>query len=279
MLKQMPPSKEMDEYKELTLQQIFEKSKASDLKGKLDCLCSAVTASPIDGCITGSYWLPGFDPETWGAKPDLDVFVYGENELIRAVCYAQYKLGMNPGKGSERSCKQEEWKLSRLFKTGLNRKIGITTYSFSYDDVTLNITHKMKRIENRWIPLTTAADVLQSFDMSILMQGYDIQKHMFYDMRIGDPRVAQPNPLRDHDCIMWTVAKWVRQFDRVVKYYNRGFDTRPMAEFYLKMIDDCIDAGCLFDSTESHQAFESFSEEFLAKRAVIADWYEEHKED
>jgi hypothetical protein len=65
----------------------------------------------------------------------------------------------------------------------------------------------------------------------------------------------------------------------VVKYYDRGYDTRPMAEFYLKMIDECIEAGCLFDSDESHEAFDMFSEEFLVKRAVIADWLEDHKED
>ena len=124
-----------------------------------------------------------------------------------------------------------------------------------------------------------APGVLQSFDMSIVMQGYDIKHHVLYDMRVGDPKVAVPNPLRDHDCVMWTVAKWVRQFDRVVKYYNRGYDTRPMAKFYLDMIDRCIEAGCLFDSDESHEAFESFSQEFLEKRASIADWYESHKED
>jgi hypothetical protein len=115
--------------------------------------------------------------------------------------------------------------------------------------------------------------------MSIVMQGYDIKHHVMYDMRVGDPNVATPNPLRDHDCVMWTVAKWVRQFDRVVKYYNRGFDTRPMAKFYLDMIDQCIDAGCLFDSEESQAAFESFSQEFIEKRAQIADWYDTHKED
>jgi hypothetical protein len=65
----------------------------------------------------------------------------------------------------------------------------------------------------------------------------------------------------------------------VVKYYNRGFDTRPMARFYLDMIDECISAGCLFDSEESQEAFENFSSEFVEKRAAIADWYDAHKED
>lgn len=246
---------------------------------KMEAAIELVKSSPIDGCITGSCWLPGFDPDGWGTKPDVDVFVFGEDELVRAVNFTMYALKMEPGKGSDRSRKQEEWKLQRLMRSGLNHKIGITTYTFNCDGVMLNITFKQKRVQGRWYPITTTADVLGSFDMSIVMQGYDIQHHVFYDMRVGDPKVAVPNPLRDHDCVMWTVAKWVRQFDRVVKYYNRGFDTRPMARFYLDMIDQCIEAGCLFDSEESQTAFESFSSEFIEKRAAIADWLEAHEED
>lgn len=254
-------------------------TKDSPTAEKISAAIKLVKQLPIDGCITGSCLMEGFDPDSWGTQPDIDVFVFGEDELVAAVQLAQYALHMEPGKGTPRSRKQEEWKLGMLRKNGLNNKIGITTYTFNCMGVLLNLTFKQRKYHGRWVPLLTTADVLASFDMSIVMQGYDIAHHVLYDMRVGDPKVAIPNPLRDHDCVMWTVAKWIRQFDRVVKYYNRGFDTRPMAEFYLKMIDECIDAGCLFDSEESQVAFETFSEEFLQKRADIADWLEEHKED
>ena len=257
----------------------FSDNNAVTLKEKVAAAVELVKTLPIDGCITGSCLLPNFDPEGWGTTPDVDVFVFGENELVSAIEIARHGLGMVPGKGTERTRKQEEWKLSRLKQAGLNYKIGITTYTFYCDGVMLNFTFKQRRFHGRWIPILDTPGVLQSFDMSIVMQGYDIKHHVLYDMRTGDPNIATPNPLRDHDCVMWTVAKWVRQFDRVVKYYNRGFDTRPMAKFYLDMIDECINAGCLFDSEESQEAFESFSQEFLEKRATIADWYEAHKED
>ena len=249
------------------------------LKDKVHWAIELVKTLPIDGCITGSCLLPGFDPDGWGTTPDIDVFVFGEDELVHAIDLARYALRMEPGKGTDRTRRQEEWKLERLRQSGLNRKLGITTYTFHCEGVLLNVTFKQRRFHGRWVPILSTPDVLQSFDMSIVMQGYDIKHHVMYDMRVGDPKVAIPNPLRDHDYVMWTVAKWVRQFDRVVKYYNRGFDTRPMAKFYIEMIDGCIDAGCLFDSEESQEAFESFSAEFLEKRAQIADWYEEHKED
>lgn len=249
------------------------------LKDKVVAAIELVKTLPIDGCVTGSCLLPDFDPEGWGTTPDVDVFVFGEGELVSAIEIARHALKMTPGSGTERSRRQEEWKLARLKQAGLNYRIGVTTYKFWCDGVILNFTFKQRKFHGRWIPILDTPGVLQSFDMSIVMQGYDIKHHVLYDMRVGDPKIAIPNPLRDQDCVMWTVAKWVRQFDRVVKYYNRGFDTRPMAKFYLDMIDECINAGCLFDSEESQEAFESFSNEFLEKRATIADWYEAHRED
>lgn len=250
-------------------------------KEKIKVAIEVVKGIPINGCITGSCLLPGFDPDSWGSTPDIDVFVYSEADLVAAVTFAEHSLKMKPGTGSDKSEKQERWKLDRLFRSGINKKLGITTYKFNCMGVILNFTYKLSKEQGRWVPITDAPGVLRSFDMSIVLQAYDIKSRIMYDLRPDNVPVttAIPNPMREHDCVMWTVSKWVRQFDRVVKYYSRGFDTRPMAEFYLKMIDECIDAGCLFDSDESHEAFEQFSEEFIAKRAVIADWLEDHKED
>lgn len=276
MLKMEPkPAK----YAGMTMAEKFAEDGAFTTREKIASAIDLVKTLPIDGCITGSCLLPGFDPDGWGTVPDIDVFVFGEDELVSATEIARYALRMEPGSGTPRSNQQEEWKLARLKQAGLNRKLGITTYKFFHDGVILNFTFKQRKFHGRWVPILDTPGVLQSFDMSIVMQGYDIKHHVWYDLRVGDPKVAIPNPLRDHDCVMWTVAKWVRQFDRVVKYYNRGFDTRPMAKFYLDMIDECINAGCLFDSEESQEAFESFSQEFIEKRATIADWYDNHKED
>jgi len=248
-------------------------------KEKIAAAIELIKTLPINGCITGSCLMEGFDPDEWGCKPDIDVFVFSEVELVRAIDLAIYVLNMEPGLGTVRSNEQETWKINRLRESGVNNKIGITTYKFYDDGIVLNVTFKMSKVNGRWVPLTSTAQVLESFDMSIVMQGYDIKHRVHYDMRVGDPKVAEPNPLRDHDCMMWTVAKWIRQFDRVVKYYNRGFDTRPMARFYIEMIDQCIKAGCLFDSDDSSKMFVEFSQEFVEKRNDIEAWLNEHEED
>ena len=261
-----------------SLGNIILRSDAITMGDNFNVTLDVIRSLPINGCITGSVFLDKFDPVSWGS--DIDVFVYSENDLVRACNIAEFGLKMQPGKGTERSEKQERWKLNRLYKSGLNRKIGITTYTFNCMGVKVNFTFKQSKIDGHWVPLTNCPSVLISFDMTIVMMGHDIRSGVFFDLRPDEIShdIAVPNPLRDHDCEMWTVKKWVRQFDRVVKYYERGYDTRPMAEFYLDMINQCLDAGSLFDSEESKEAFAMFSEEFVEKRNVIADWLEEVKE-
>ena len=252
-----------------------------NMKEKVAFMIEIAKSLDIHGCITGSCFLPGFDPDVWGSTPDVDVFVYSEDDLVHAISLAMETLCMTPGTGSSRSEKQERWKIERLFENGLNYKTGLVTYKFNAAGVVLNFSYKMRKLMGRWCPISTAPDVLMSFDMSIVMQAYDIKSHVKFDLRPDNVPLttAIVNPLRKQDTMMWTVAKWVRQFDRVVKYYNRGFDTRPVARTYIKWIDECIEAGCLFDSEESIEAFEKFGNEFLQKRAMIADWLEEHEED
>ena len=248
--------KETKEYDGSPMAVWLRKSGATTLKEKVDATIELVKTLPIDGCITGSCLLPGFDPDGWGTTPDVDVFVFGENELVSAIDLARYALKMTPGSGDEKSRKQEEWKLDRLKKAGLNYKIGITTYKFFCDGVILNFTYKQRKFHGRWVPILDTPGVLQSFD----------------DIEAVGHRIVQGADFFSGSAI-------VDEFDRVVKYWNRGFDTRPMAKFYLDMIDGCIEAGCLFDSEESQEAFETFAKEFLEKRATIAEWYEQHKED
>lgn len=263
----------------LSLAERFKVRSAETTLDKIKVLIDTVKTMPVNGCITGSCFLPTFDPEGWDTEPDVDLFVYNEVQLARAITIAQYVLGMKPGKGTERSRRQEEWKIDRFLNDGQNKRIHITTETFSLDGVMLNITYKETKARDRWIPCSSVESVLKSFDMSIVMQGYDIQTHTFHDLRCGDPMVAVPNPLRRHDCVSWTVRKWIRQFDRVVKYHNRGYDTRSVAKFYLEMIDECLDIGCLFDSEESKAAFDEFSKEFRNKKSDIETWLESHKDD
>lgn len=235
----------------------------------------------IDGCITGSSMLPDEDFDLWASQPDVDLFVYSDNQLIDAVAKLQYGYGWQPMSAGE------EWKLERTrnHDNSKDYRTKLSTVKLTKDGVIINVTRKYNK--------NTMFDVLASFDMSIIMIGYDIRKHVLLDLRCGwpemvhedpenrwsnDPRVAVPNPLRNQDVDMYTVRMWVRQYARVEKYWDRGFDTRPMAEFYIDCIEKVIAKGQLFDSEKSEIAYDEFVTLFQPLADRMKAWLEERKD-
>ena len=232
----------------------------------------------INGCITGSSMLDA-DFDLWDSAPDIDVFVYTEPQLQYAVNLLMFKhdfVPLSPG---------EEWKLDRVQNKGSNRNAYLSTVKLRRGDVVVNVTYKQWK--------NNIFSVLSSFDMSIIMVGYDIRKHVLLDLRCGwedmvvedddgrwspSPQVAYPNPLRDQDVDMYGAEMWVRQFDRCIKYWNRGFDTRPMARFYIRLIEEVIQKGQLFQTDKSEAAYQGFITTYEPLRDKMVQWLNDKEE-
>ena len=227
---------------------------------------------PINGCITGSSMIDG-DYDNWESQPDIDLFVYARPQLQYAANLLIQVYGFEPLNAGE------QWKINRLNNYDRKKKMPVETLKVTKDGIVVNISYK----ENK----TNIFDVLASFDMSIIMVGYDIKKHVLLDLRCGWPNmvredkenrwspnvnVAYPNPLRNQDVNMYGVQMWVRQFDRVIKYWNRGYDTRPMAEFYIKLIDGVLETGKLFSTEKGEAAFNAFVETYEPLKQKMEDW-------
>lgn len=229
--------------------------------------------SPILGCITGSC-LNEADFDTWDAEPDVDVFVYSEQALIHAITWL-HDNGFVFGTKDVRTNEGEKWKFDKLLKGKLKKKGHVvTTLKMNNASTVVNVTWHEGR--------DTALDVISNFDMSIIMHAWDIQKKMDLDLRemFGQNKmVAVPNPFRAQDCEAYTIREWIRQFDRVVKYWSRGYDTRPMAKFYIDMIDKFLDRDALFTSEAAVDYYEEAVAEFKDQRELMLTWYNSVKED
>ena len=133
---------------------------------------------------------------------------------------------------TELSSKQEKTKYKWLLESKKNNGYDSTLQTIKLHDsdgVIVNVSSR-KGCRN-------VAQVVENFDMTIIMKGVDIRNGYTYDatkMFSGDDRLAMPNPLKIQveDVSMWDVARWVRQNDRVLKYWNRGYDTRPVAKMH-----------------------------------------------
>lgn len=235
---------------------------------------------PINGCISGSCMIPDADFDTWDSCPDVDVFVYSEMQLLFVSTMLTAAYGFEPLNAAE------EQKLEWLRDSGMNKKASLTTVKLKNDrDVIVNLTYK--KFKNNVV------SILASFDQTCIMVGYDIPFGWGIDMRTSDvkifddrndrwshdPKVSKPNPMRKQDADRYTAAQWVRQFDRVIKYWNRGIDTRPMARFYIDLVDDIVERGVKFKNSEKDvQGFEEFVALYVPLRDRMEQWLQD-KED
>ena len=232
----------------------------------------------INGCITGSSMIPDVDFDEWDSVPDIDLFVYTDMQLLYASCVLMFKHDFEPLNEGEK------WKLERIKTKGMQDKAALTTLKLVKDGVVVNITYKKYK--------NNIMSVLASFDMSCIMIGYDIPFGWGIDMRTrdvkvfedrkhrwsDDPNVSVPNPMRKQEADRYTTAMWVRQFDRVIKYWNRGVDTRPMARFYIDLINEVIETGSVFQSERDIAGYEEFVEMYAPLRDRMVQWLED-KED
>ena len=227
--------------------------------------------SDIDGCITGSCMLDA-DFDAWDSKPDVDLFVYSDRYMIWAIAKLMMTYGLKFGvDDSDRSMLQEEQKFQWLLEDKKNKSkitgVTLATIKLHAEDGTIiNVSNKAN--------CKTVADVINSFDMTIIMKGWDIKHGYMYDMtsQWSSPQVAIPNQLRKTDLDLVKTAYWVRQFDRVIKYWQRGFDTRPMARFYLDEIDQVLERGNIWTSEQSEEFYNTFAQEFIEMREKISKW-------
>lgn len=248
----------------------------------LDNVMQLLRLSKLDACITGSavaVVLSRFtDVEEWASIPDVDVFCYSPEAQVAMIQYVQHALKGKPGKGSKQTAEQEQWKIDRCLSGTRSKDNPVCSVTLQVQPevqslplVNVNITYKKH--------CTSLSRVLESFDMNIVMIGIDVKTGAVLDLRGDDVRLAERNKLRRFDMSMWNVAHWVRQWDRVLKYYSRGFDTRPMAEFYLEAIDRALSQGKMWTSEKYLKMYDEYTQEFTEMRERINEWLKEHNDD
>lgn len=231
----------------------------------------------INGCITGSCLIDA-DFDYWESLPDVDIFTYNQNYMIQAIEILTNSLGCEWGEdGSDISAKRERMKYGWLLDGRKNKwDTGLQTVKL-HDSagVVVNVSTRGG--------CRNVAEVINAFDMSIVMHGINIRTGVDYDltsMMSGDPMIAVPNELKQttEDVSMWEADRWIRQFDRCLKYWNRGFDTRPVAEYYIKLLDEQIEAPKLWTSDKATEYYDEFIAKFVEARKRINDWLQEVKD-
>lgn len=217
----------------------------------------------INGCLTGSSLLEYFENQ------DIDVFVYDEpnfNKLLNLLYYHPDFLILD---------KLEQWKFDNFINKGDSgfKKIGLITIKFSYKTgIDVNIILK-KNCNNIF-------SVLSSFDMNIIAIGYDLKTKQYLDLS-GDSHITKIadwnrwNP-QFQEINIWSASRILRQFERIIKYHQRGYNTDNVAKKYLEIIDKALEYESIFNSESFNEKIAIFKKDANDLKAIINLWLETH---
>lgn len=234
------------------------------MKENLDNCLEYLKTLDVDGCITGSVML-GYFPDS---NQDIDIFAFNEKAFLKTI----YTLKFNPM--FTILDKLELWKYEDITNSSYNgsmKKLGICSIKFYYNlSVPVNIVYKEKA--------NNIFDVLSSFDMSIICKAYCLQTKQTLDLTDGTQETKictwnkwnktfyQPN--------VWAISRVLRQFLRVQKYTDRGYDCSLVANKYIELLEGVINYENIFTSEKVDEKVESVKINGKILIEIIKKWNE-----
>lgn len=219
----------------------------------------------VRGCITGSSLLEIFED----SHQDVDVFVYDEqsfNEIFYAMLYNPMFTVLDP---------IENWKTGKFRNNGNTfYKTGIQTIKFTYNTcVQVNIILKKKA--------TNIYEVLSSFDLDIVCRGIDLESGQLLDLTNGSTitKIASWNKINTafYDPEIWEISRVLRQFERIVKYHKRGYNTDEVALKYIELIDSIQEYQNIFNSDNFTEKLKITKENTKIMKQILEKWLETHE--
>lgn len=232
------------------------------MKEQVDNLVALLKLQPIEGCITGSVMLDYFD----GA--DVDLFCYNEQSFIAMLYFMHYDKMFTILEPMEL---KKFTDFTKLGKSSLD-SIGLVTIKFKYNlCIDCNVTFK-KFHKNIF-------DVLSNFDMDIIATGYDIKTGKTLSLRETTGLEGTWNRWNTafHKADLWSCKRLIRQFLRVIKYTERGYNLTSVTDKYISMIEEIINQENIYKTERGNDFYERTQKEFTVVLKILQIWKVEQK--
>lgn len=234
------------------------------MRKQVDYVIEYIKELPIKGCITGSSLLGTY----WDGM-DVDCFVYDEKSFNKILFDLKYNDDFVI------TDQLEQWKFDQFINKPYNNKasFGVTTIKYTYNTcVPVNIILK-RHCESIF-------DVLSSFDMDIISKGYDIETRKFLDLseNLPDNKVSWNKwNTNFYDPELWAISRILRQLDRVIKYYKRGYDTDPVCLKYIELIDKVQQYQNIFNSDNFSEKLKIRKRNTKIVKQICETWLKTHE--
>jgi hypothetical protein len=220
----------------------------------------------VEACITGSSLLGYIE----GESQDIDIFCYDQPSFIKLL----YTLHFDPM--FLILDKLEKWKFSDITKSKYNgslKKLGLCTIKFVYNTcISVNVIYKEK-CEN-------AFAVISSFDLDLITKAYDLTTKQTLDLSGNsfNTKIVSWNKWNTsfYNPNIWAVSKILRQFERVIKYWNRGYNTDAVTLKYIELLQGMLEYENIFTSDKMDEKMLSVKTNAPILIKILEQWLATH---
>ena len=232
------------------------------MKEQIDNAVTILKDLDINGCITGSVLLDYFE----GA--DIDVFVYDKSSFNKLLFFMHYNPLFNILDPLEQH-KFDEY--INEDKSSLD-SIGLITIKFKYN-LCIDVNIVFKKFHKNIF------DVLSNFDLDIIANGYDIKTGNFLSLRTTTGLEGTWNRWNTsyYKCNLWSCKRLLRQFSRVVKYTERGYNLESVTDKYISLIEEILDKDNIYKTEKGTIFYEKTQKEFEIVLKILQVWQKEKK--
>lgn len=218
----------------------------------------------VNGCITGSCMLE-FN-ENW--NQDIDLFVYDKASFTKILWFMYY----NPMFTILDPLENHKFRDFVDNDKSSLEQLGLITIKFKYNLlVDVNVIYKKFH--------KTCFDVISNFDLDIVTTAYDIRTGKTLTLRettgkegtwnTWNPTFYQPD--------FWSTKRLLRQFERVIKYTERGYNLTSVTDKYISIVEDIINTENYYKSEKGLKYFEDTMEQFEVVLKILQTWKKDQK--
>lgn len=227
------------------------------MKEQIDSAIEILKKQEINGCITGSCLLDYFEGQ------DIDLFTYDKASFTKLLYFMYYNPMFNILDPLEKH-KFEEF--TNEDKSSLD-SLGLITIKFKYN-LCVDVNVIFKKFNK------TCFDVVSNFDLDIITTAYDIKTGKTISLRESTGKVGTWNKWNGtfYKCNFWGTKRLLRQFERVVKYTQRGYDLTSVTDKYIEIIEEIIFTDNFYKSDKGTKYFNDTIEQFEVVLKILKVW-------
>lgn len=234
------------------------------MKQQFEEAFNTIKAQNTDACIAGSAML-GYN-EGW--NQDIDVFCYNEQSFVALLYYMKYDKMFTVLDPLEIH-KLNEYLKDR--KSSLD-SIGLVTIKFKWNlCIDVNIIYK-KFQKNIF-------DVISVFDCDHISQGFCLKTRQYLSLRESKGLNATWNKFNTsyYKSDLWSCKRLLRQFSRVVKYTERGYNLETVTDKYISLIEEILSLDNIYKTEKGTIFYEKTQKEFEIVLKILQVWKVEKK--